>query len=193
MLMDAGIGGVPPVLSSGMPGSRWTAGRRSAKVMDWESRTFTGFPARRVTSYSHIFTAAIAASSSPGIERVTRALATRPSSPIRTSRMTIPRVPAAAASAGYSGATYFRRDGTATSRPATFGALGSAGEACGAGEGACAAGAVVAGDIKAVSAAAIHREEMPERGDGRSIIELRTLFLVVARTMRPDLRRHLVD
>ena len=130
-----GKGGAPPLFSSGMPGARCSSGSFKAKVIDCDSRTFTGLPVSFVGSYSQSLTAFIAASSRPGMDRVTRVLSTRPSSAIRTSRMTIPRIPSAAALAGYSGATYFFRAGTGTSWPASFASTAFAPGAAGPGEG----------------------------------------------------------
>ena len=75
-------------------------GSASEKVIGTVSRTLTGLPSIFVGSYSHWRAAAIAASSSPGTLRSTLVAATLPRTSITMSRITMPRMPCASASAG---------------------------------------------------------------------------------------------
>ena len=92
--------GVAPWRSSGTPASRAIFGRASANVIGTVRRTATGLPSTLTGSYSHCRAAAMAASSRPGTLRMMEVDSTLPVVPTTTSRITIPRMPWARASAG---------------------------------------------------------------------------------------------
>ena len=96
----AGHAGVVPWRNSGTPASRATFGSASANVIGTVRRTATALPSTFTGSYSHCRAAAIAASSSPGTLRMREVDSTLPVVPTTTSRITIPRMPWASASAG---------------------------------------------------------------------------------------------
>ena len=96
----AGQTGAAPCRSSGMPVSRSTFGRASAKVIGTVRRTATALPSTFTGSYSHWLTAATAASSRPATLRMIDVDCTLPVGPMTMSTMTMPRMPWARASAG---------------------------------------------------------------------------------------------
>jgi hypothetical protein len=102
------------------PASRVMSGSFNANVIGTVSRTGTGLPSTLVTSYSHWRAAVSAASSKGGTLRSTSAVSTLPVASMTSSRMTMPRWPAACASSGNTGETKRVRLGAGTSRPATF-------------------------------------------------------------------------
>ena len=89
-----------PWRSSGTPAWRSSRGSASENVIGTVRRTLTGLPSTFVGSYSHCRAAAIAASSSPATLRSTLVAATLPRPSTTMSRITIPRMPWASASAG---------------------------------------------------------------------------------------------
>src|SRR6185436_2293768 len=155
-LAPGGKPGDAPWRSSGMPASRVMSGSFSANVIGTVSRTGTGLPSTLVTSYSHWRAAVSAASSKGGTLRSTSAMSTLPVASITSSRMTMPRWPAACASSGKTGETKCVRLGAGTSRPATFTSGGTAiWGAPGTGVGAETGGAAGSWNATACAAAAV--------------------------------------